>query len=1377
MRFIVPFLALAGMAGALAQEIETPIDPNPGTGKFSPGLGGPAEADFIDAGIAGFVGAAGEGVAATATNGNYVNPVFLGWATGVVSYTPSDVVGIYGQNGIGSQFADSTLALGPVTGNNMDIVSLGDMNSAELAAYSANPNGEGVVKPGELILSFREAIRNGEGADFAAFENGFVSNYNTGAGSVAGMMFAELGFVEVSTDGINWARFPSIYNNYPNAILEGRTDSSIDLEGTGTKQSTAYLTQDVSNIYNLVGKHANAYATSYGTPFDLEDLVDNELVLAGLVDLNNIRFVKIVDIPGDGSFTDSQGNPIFDAWVTWGSGGLDFEALGVINYAGITLGSGWDNAANFDARAFVDANTTLASDVTVGALQFNGGHRLDGASVTLGEDNRGIAVVGESSVATLASDLAGEDGLTKSGAGTLIFEGAKSYTGETIVQSGTLKGLVPALTRDITTQTGGTVELVTDGQETFANVISGSGKLRVSGDEEGVLTLGSAQTYTGATEVKNGTLRYGLADAISSASQITVESGAALDLGGYSSRLHSLEGAGQALLGGATLTFVTPSGTTASFSGRISGLGNLVMDGPGTQSLGGASTFTGGVQLKQGILGINSDAALGDASNAIQFSGGTLQIDGTNMDRTDRTLNVDDGGELRLKVADASHTFQLDNGLSGNLSLRVYGPGTTWLSGTNTYTGATTVESGTLKGAVATLSRDIANKGTVELVTGTSDTFSNVISGTGGLRVSGGADSVLTLAAAQTYTGKTTVQDGTLRLGAANLIADASAVVVAAGARFDLNNKAETIKTLEGAGEVALGGATLTLKPSAASNLTSGAGVFDGSITGTGNLIVSTTSTNASYAQVFSGVSTFKGGVTLESGATLGITSNAALGDAANVVSFNGGTLRIEGTDMHSIDRAFTVASGGELKLSVANAANYFDLSQNFSGNYTLGLYGSGVFTLSGTNTQTGGIKLAGGILEIGSESQLGSGPLAFSGGRLRIVGTEISTLTHAVTGTGNIILDIADANHVYTAGTEAVGANATRALQKYGAGTLVYAAGTTRTGNSQVYEGTLDVRAASALNGTGTLGVYNDSSLILRDGVTTAKTVAATVTARILMEGNASTTGSFTLGDSSTATLRNTAKLTGTKTLNAHSAMTLENYASLTGATTLNAQSTLRLQDNATLGGTVTLNNESLLRLEGQSSSSAAITLKNAGTILLESGASLGGSLAIQGGTLGGTGTVRANATFVKGSFLSPGQSVGTLDFENVTLTLETGATYRFEIDAGGSDLVRGIGANDSLILQAGVILNIVSLDGTNPFDGGWTLFSGFETITGIGFLDQWTILYNGQAVSAEFSQQDGGISFQAQAVPEPSTVLLVLVGVVWLWLFRGARRRRVVL
>lgn len=222
------------------------------------------------------------------------------WATGYLNYLPSEpldasIAGTYKPGaGVAPMFQTPENALGA---NGGGIVTLGDLYQEQIDAR---------VAPGEITLTFDTAIMNGTGFDFAVFENGFISGGDGG-------LFAELGYVDVSSDGTNFARFDSI-------------SLTPDLVG-------AYGTVDPTNIHNLAGKHPNNYGTTGGTGFDLEELIDNELVLAGLVDLSDINYVKIVDIPGNGDFTDSQGNPIYDAWVTWGSGGVDLDAVGVINPA------------------------------------------------------------------------------------------------------------------------------------------------------------------------------------------------------------------------------------------------------------------------------------------------------------------------------------------------------------------------------------------------------------------------------------------------------------------------------------------------------------------------------------------------------------------------------------------------------------------------------------------------------------------------------------------------------------------------------------------------------------------------------------------------------------------------------------------------------------------------------------------------------------------------------------------------------------------------------------------------------------------------------------------------------------------------------------
>ncbi len=210
--------------------------------------------------------------------------IIVNWAFKVVSFERG-LQNISNSAGGVANFGDSTNALGIAEGNSSDIVSLGD--------------------EGTIVLSFQNPIKNSNGPDFAVFENSFDNS------------FLELAHVEVSTDGITFIRIPSI----------SLTTEAIQ---TGSFGST-----DPTKIHNLAGK----YRQGYGTPFDLEDIIDSTGV-----NLDSINFVKIMDVVGSISplFAnyDSQGNIINDPYPTeFGSSGFDLDAIAVINenrFVGIT---------------------------------------------------------------------------------------------------------------------------------------------------------------------------------------------------------------------------------------------------------------------------------------------------------------------------------------------------------------------------------------------------------------------------------------------------------------------------------------------------------------------------------------------------------------------------------------------------------------------------------------------------------------------------------------------------------------------------------------------------------------------------------------------------------------------------------------------------------------------------------------------------------------------------------------------------------------------------------------------------------------------------------------------------------------------------------
>ncbi len=246
-----------------------------------------------------------------------VNPIFRGWASAVHSYEPADDVW--------ALFGDPNYALGPATGDHRyDIVSLGERSREQISLG---------VPPGQITLEFAEpnTIRNGSGYDFAVFENGFVSGQSWSTlGASVGEMFAELAYVEVSSDGVNFVRFPAVsLVDEPNGPYAG-------------------LTIDTSDIYNFAGKHPNAYTICTATPFDLADLAGHPDVLGGLVDLDAVRYVRLVDIPGTGDFVDEAtrfidpnsggdyepygvNHSIYDPYPTAQSAGFDLEAIGVLH--------------------------------------------------------------------------------------------------------------------------------------------------------------------------------------------------------------------------------------------------------------------------------------------------------------------------------------------------------------------------------------------------------------------------------------------------------------------------------------------------------------------------------------------------------------------------------------------------------------------------------------------------------------------------------------------------------------------------------------------------------------------------------------------------------------------------------------------------------------------------------------------------------------------------------------------------------------------------------------------------------------------------------------------------------------------------------------
>lgn len=197
------------------------------------------------------------------------SPEIISWADSVPSIT-------YGE-AVDDTWRTPEKALGPAEGTAFDIVSLG--------------------RGGEIVLSFPNGISNGPGWDFVIFENSFDG------------LFLELATVWVSNDGVTFEQFPN------------QSFTATSVPGFGQV--------DATDIDNLAGK----YIAGFGTPFDLADFQELENRASNGLDLANVRYVKIVDVAGDGSKLDSFDRPIYDPFPTTGSAGFDLDAVGIRNEA------------------------------------------------------------------------------------------------------------------------------------------------------------------------------------------------------------------------------------------------------------------------------------------------------------------------------------------------------------------------------------------------------------------------------------------------------------------------------------------------------------------------------------------------------------------------------------------------------------------------------------------------------------------------------------------------------------------------------------------------------------------------------------------------------------------------------------------------------------------------------------------------------------------------------------------------------------------------------------------------------------------------------------------------------------------------------------
>ncbi|MEZ7138014.1 beta strand repeat-containing protein, partial [Komagataeibacter sp. SM21] len=429
------------------------------------------------------------------------------------------------------------------------------------------------------------------------------------------------------------------------------------------------------------------------------------------------------------------------------------------------------------------------------------------------------------------------------GRGIVTIEGASSATAA-VVGLGNSNGSTGQIS------VTGNDSTLTASQELYVN-LDGSGTVSVS--DGGVISSGSISFGDGASNSQTGTLTVGQGGTL----EVGGTDGIVADEGNNGSYQFNLSGgilqdtgsdltsSVNATLVDGTDSTVDTNGLNTTLSGVLSGSGSLTVSdtsgsGDGILTLAGSNSYTGTTAISGGTLQLGDGGTTGDVSGSAA---------------------IHDNGTLAV---DRSNTLTLSQAIDGTGALVQKGTGTTILAGSNSYTGTTTISSGTLQlgdgGTTGDVSGSAAihDNGTLAVDRSNTLTLSQAIDGTGALVQKGTGTTIL--AGTNTYTGVTTVSGGTLALSGTGSIADSSGVHD--DAAFDVSGvtgSGTSIQALDGNGTIALGSNTLTLTNA---NTTFG-NVYSGVASGQGGLTVS------GGTETLTGTNTYTGDTSVASGAGL----------------------------------------------------------------------------------------------------------------------------------------------------------------------------------------------------------------------------------------------------------------------------------------------------------------------------------------------------------------------------------------------------------------------------------------------------------------------------------------------------------------------------
>jgi fibronectin-binding autotransporter adhesin len=1135
--------------------------------------------------------------------------------------------------------------------------------------------------------------------------------------------------------------------------------------------------------------------------------------------------------------------------MTANGGGFSAGAAAMNVYIGGNSGTvTWGDAVGVNLVGPLKLSSTTAANV----VTFKNAVALNGETRTIHVDDNPNSTA---DYAVMEGVISGSAGITKTGSGLLSLTATNKYTGTTTINDGVLQANLGTGIPGFFVLNGGVLQTA---YTTFTRSLGTSGNtFQWQAGGGGFASTGGGLSVNIGNHATPDTLVWGATPGVNIMGPLKLGSSSTANF--VATFKNSLD------LGGGAQTIQVDC-AVAYFPGVISGAGSLTKTGPGKMTLSGTgNTYTGSTTILSGDVDLNTssghaipgDLVLGgstsfyvnlvgnnqiaptaklswtstDGYQYIQLMGHSQTVAGL----SDTTLRGVVENSQNVSYNPVTLTFNnstgcyfngyLRNNPSGSgseLSVVKTGSGTQTISGSGIqYTGSTTVTEGTLIleniNCATILARNIVNNATLGI--GCTDgnfspKFTGVISGSGGLIKTGAGVATLCGSSSNTYTGPTTVLDGTFILAKTSgyaipgdfTIANGNTYLIVRNANqfpatakvsftgtnnphFEIYGNTVTVGGLCGTvggiventeGESGPGNGTLIINNTEDCSYQSS---IRNTAYGSGTLAIVKT---GPARQTIMGICAYTGNTTISDG-VLQANSGVSL-PTASFLSLNGGILQSNGSSTINFTRGLATSGSGK-----------FEMTAN-GGGFSAGAAAMNVYIGGGSGTVTWGDAVGTNLV-----------------GTLKLSSTSaaaVTTFTNSIALNGAVRTVQVDNNPGTSADYAVLSGTLSGTdggLMKTGDGLLALSKNNTYTGLTTVSNGTLQIGINSS-SGSVAGNIFVDAAGVL----------SVNRTGSVSFDSKLTGTGTLSKNGSGTLTMTGSNSFSGNVTVNSgkldysgNSTLPRGNYVVTGGTLSIGSIPTSTISGFQITGGVVngtgTLSSTSAYDVQGGTVSailggdSIGLNKTGSGTAVLDAANTYGGSTMISAGTLkiankigSATGssavTVNSGATLAgSGSIggpvsiagvLAPGSGPGILTVNN-QVAFQPGSTFNAEVfgllAGSGYDQLTTTGPVSlagSLAMTFGSftptghdVLCLINSTGSGDTTGAFQYADDARIGTFDGF--DWFITYDANYGTTPSLNGGNDVAIYSTAVPEPATLVLLATGLLSAFCLAGRKRR----